>query len=156
MWKIWKKSTKRGLSSIIASGILLSAVAIMGTMVVGWSNSNLSINKSNLENTFSANINKINEEIIIENVWFGGASATKFVNITLYNQGQAGLNVTKIKFVDPYDLSELASFAFTDSGILPKESFSPAGINYDWQSNTPFEIVVTTLRDSVIREQVSP
>lgn len=153
--KWYCKSSKRGLSTVVTSAILLSSVAVLGTFVVGWSNSNLLNHQSLLESTFSTNVNRLNEYLIIENVWFGGASSTKYVNITLTNIGYTGLNVTKIEFVDPADNGKLALFKFTNGGMSSKESFSVQPI-FSWQDNSAFDIVVTTLRDSIYRTQVLP
>ena len=85
---------RRALASIVTSAILLSSIAIMGVGLVGWSNSNLMGHQKTLENTFSKNINKLNEHVIFEKVWFGGTSPNKFVNVTATNSGDIGLNVT--------------------------------------------------------------
>lgn len=148
-------SSKRGLSTVVTSAMLLSSVAVLGTLVIDWSNSNLLNRQSYLESTFSANTNKLNEYLVVENVWFGGNDPTKYVNITLTNVGEIGLNVTKIEFVDPIDDDKLASYVFTNGGMLSKKSFSVTP-NFSWQDNSAFDIVVTTLRDSIYRIQVLP
>ncbi len=54
---------KRGLSTVVTSAILLAAVAIMGAMIVSWSDMKLSNQQMALSVTFSDSINKINEDL---------------------------------------------------------------------------------------------
>jgi archaellum component FlaF (FlaF/FlaG flagellin family) len=146
---------RRALASIVTSAILLSSIAILGVGLVGWSNSNLLSHQKNLENTFSKNINKLNEHTTFEKIWFGGTTPNKFVNVTLTNTGNVGLNVTQIKFVNSSDSTEILSSTVSDGGIQVSESYSSA-INYEWSSGTAFDIIVTTGRDTLFRTQVSP
>ena len=77
------KKTKRGLSSIVTGAILLSAVAVMGVVIVIWANSNLVKHQQNLDSTVSDNFNKINEKLLIEHVWFNRNGPV--INMTLNN-----------------------------------------------------------------------
>lgn len=146
---------RRALASIVTSAILLSSIAILGVGLVGWSNSNLLSHQKNLENTFSKNINKLNEHITFEKIWFGGTTPNKFVNVTLTNTGNVGLNLTQIKFVNSSDSAEILSSTVSDGGIQMFESHS-SEINYEWSSGTAFDIIVTTGRETLFRTQVSP
>ncbi|MEC4848289.1 MAG: hypothetical protein RI100_03790 [Nitrosarchaeum sp.] len=146
---------RRALASIVTSAILLSSIAVLGVGLVGWSNSNLLSHQKDLENTFSKNINKLNEHVTFEKIWFGGTSPNKFVNVTLTNTGTVGLNVTQIKFVNPEDSEEILSVSETDGGIEISNSYS-SEIDYEWTSGTAFDFIVTTNRDTLFRTQVSP
>jgi len=92
------KKTNRGLSTVVTGAILLSAVAIMGIMVVTWANTNLTRHQIELEESFSDHYNKINEKILIEHIWFGNTGPS--INITMNNIGTIGLNVTTIKITN--------------------------------------------------------
>ena len=146
---------RRALASIVTSAILLSSIAILGVGLVGWSKSNLSSHQQDLENTFSKNINKLNEHVTFENIWFGGSSPNKFVNVTLTNTGNVGLNVTNIKFINSTDSTEITSTSITDGGINISDTYS-SQIDYEWVSNQEFDVLVKTNRDSQFRMQVSP
>lgn len=146
---------RRGLSSAVTGAMLLTAVALMGTGLVSWSNTNLKSHQQSLESTYSTYVNKINENLIIENVWFG-TNPSKFVNITMNNLGSIGLEVTKIEFVNPYDKTILNIFStFSDQKIFQKQSNSTK-IPYNWESDSPIEVVVTTSRGSIYTTQVMP
>ena len=146
---------RRGLASIVTSAILLSSIAILGVGLVDWSNSNLNTHQKNLENTFSENINKINEHLTIEKTWFGGTSPNKFVNVTITNTGNIGLNVTNIQFINSTDYTKITSLTINDGGLKNSESYSRQ-IDYEWSVDKEFDIIVTTNRDSQFRTQVSP
>ncbi len=145
---------RKALASIVTSTILLSSVAILGVGLVGWSNSNLMNHQKNLESTFSKNVNKFNESVFFENIWFGG-TPSKYVNMTITNNGQIGMNVTKIKFTNPADQNVLLSTDITNGGMLTANSYS-VQISYEWTSGNAFDIVVDTQRGNIYRTQVSP
>ncbi len=147
------KRTNRGLSTVVTGAILLSAVAIMGIMVVAWANTNLITHQIKLEQTFSDNYNKINEKLLIEHVWFGNTGPS--INITMNNIGTVGLNVTTIKITNITSGQEY-SYPYTDSGIFTGGTLS-INQTFGWITNIPYEILITTGRDTQFRtESLSP
>lgn len=142
--------TRRALSSIITSAILLSATTLLGTGMVTWSNSSLSSYETSLANTFSTNVNKLNENLSIEKVWFG--SGPKFLNVTTTNVGTIGVNVTQISLKTSTTTTDIP---FTHSGIMPQKQNSTK-IIYDWQSGNPIQITITTARGTIFTTQVMP
>ena len=147
--KLLRITPKRGLSTVITTAILLTAVSIMGIYLVGWSNSSLINQQIKLENSFSDKINKLNEDIFIENVWFD--DDPYFINITINNVGIIGLNVTQIKLVNS---SDTAIFAITNGGVVPKNTY-PFQDTYVWVKNEIVDIYVTTARDRIFTTQVT-
>ena len=143
--------TRRALSSIITSALLLTATVITGTGMVTWSNSSLSGYETVLANTFSTNVNKLNENLSIENVWFG-SSPSKFLNVTTTNVGTIGVNVTKISLKTSTTTTDIP---FTHSGIVPQKQNSTK-IIYNWQSGNPIQITITTARGTIFTTQVMP
>jgi len=138
------KRTKRGLSTVITAVILLSATAIMGVAVVSFSSS---INQNpSLENTLSEKLNMLKESIFIEHYWIGGPPEflSKFVNITVTNIGEIGVSITDMEFVDSSNGTTLSSFSVIGD-LKPKETVSFEE-SYNWLSDTPVDIIVTTAR----------
>lgn len=146
---IRRRTSKRALSTVVSTGILLSAVAIMGSMLVSWSTTSFSAHQQELDAIYSTNINKLNEYLIIENVWFGH-TPSKFLNVTINNVGNIGLNVTKIVYDDSIDKLETI---ITNGGILTKNYFSDK-ITYTWKNSIPIEITVTTDRGTIYKTLV--
>ena len=149
-----RRRYKRALSTIVTSAILLSAIAVMGTMVVTWANMKLNDQEQVLSLTFSDNINKLNEDFIIENVWYD--YVLNNVNVTITNVGILSLNVTEIKFTDPSDSSNLAILPITDGGIQVQESFNTNVTYSGLISGDVFDVVVTSERGNIIQKQVLP
>ena len=141
---------RRGFASVVTGAILLSAVTLLGSGLVSWTNSNLSTHQQTLQSSYSTATDKINEFLIIENVWFG-QNPQKFVNITMNNVGNVGLNVIKIELTNSTDRME---YQFSDV-ILPKKSYSEL-IPYEWGNNELVDITVTTVRDSIYKTQALP
>ena len=144
------KKTKRGLSSIVTGAILLSAVAVMGVVIVIWANSNLVKHQQNLDSTVSDNFNKINEKILIEHVWFDQNGPV--INMTLNNIGTIGINVTTIKITNVTS-SQTYSFTHTNGGIAPGGSISLTD-PFGWVTNTPYKILISSARDTQFETQV--
>src|SRR3990172_4478940 len=140
---------RRGLATVVTGAIMLSAVGIMGTTAVSWSNSNLVTHQEILSKSLSDKTNKITEFMTIENVWAGGTSPNKFLNVTLTNTGNIGLTVTEIKI----DGITSKVTPITDGELVPGRSYSTI-IYYEWNTNDVLNVYVTTERDSIFRTQV--
>jgi archaellum component FlaF (FlaF/FlaG flagellin family) len=147
------RRTKRALSTVVTSAILLSAVAIMGAMVVTWANVKLSNQEEALNITFNDSMNKMNEDFIIENVWYD--YTLNNVNVTVTNVGSIGLNVTEIKFTDSSN-SNLVSLSITDGGISVQQSYNTNVTFAGLTSGVPFSVVVTSERVNIVQTQVLP
>ncbi len=148
-----RRGYRRALSTVVTSVILLSAVAIMGTMVVTWANMKLGSQEEALTVTFNKSINRLNEDFIVENVWFDYIYDN--VNVTITNVGIIGLNVTEIKFTD-YSSGDLVKLSITDGGILVQESFNTNVTYSGLTSGDAFNVVVTSERGNIIQKQVLP
>lgn len=142
--------TKRALSTPVTSALLISAVAVMGVTLVGWSQSTLSNNQVLLSNQFSDQINTLNEYAIIENVWFGSSN---LMNYTITNVGTVYLNVTEIKLTDT-SKNTLHTITISDGGILPNQFYPKEDTGYSWSSGETLNVVVTTARDKIYTTQV--
>ena len=151
--KQYRLNNRRALANVVTSAIILSAVSIMGVMMLGWSNSSLATQKQAIEETFSTQTNKINEDLIFDNVWFSTTCPGKCVNVTMSNVGTLGLNVTEMKLINGTSLVELKIFSYTDAGIVPLGSFS-TNATYSWTSGDDIDIIVFTERGSQFTTQV--
>ena len=145
---------KRALSTIVTTAIILSAVAIMGSLVIGWANMKLGAQEQALTLTFNNNINRLNEEFVVENVWYD--YVLNNVNVTVTNVGILALNVTEIKFTDPSDYSDLETLKITDGRILVQRSYSTNVTYSGLTAGDAFNVVVTSERGNIIQKQVLP
>ena len=135
---------RRALATIVSTGILLSAVAIMGSVLTAWSNSIFATEQDQINTVYADGVNKLNEFLVIEHVWFGD-NPSKFVNVTMTNVGNVGLNVTKIRLDNTIDKID---FNPTNGGILREGNLSTQ-IGYNWTTTEPIQITVTTEKGSI-------
>jgi len=156
-------SYKRGLATVVTSAIILSAVSIMGVMMLSWSNSTLLTKQMEIEEVFSTQINKINEDLFFENIWFAtpsGGMNNNYLNVTLSNIGILGLNVTTIRVTNVtagnntnnvFDYPEGGDY--TDMGIIKSATISK-NVTYPWQSGDELNVLVFTNRGNQFITQV--
>ena len=138
---------RKALSTVVTSAILMASISIMGVMLVAWSNTNLYTQQMEMESSFNAKMNKLNEGLLIENIWFG--TNPNVVNVTMTNYGVVGLNVTQIKLVNSTDT---LIFAITDGGMAPSTDFSIQE-TYNWNSGETVDFSITTNRGNVLTSQ---
>jgi len=114
-----------------------------------------SVNKTNGD--------KINEDILIENIWFATPSlpsmAENHLNVTLSNIGILGLNVTTIRVTNvtagnntSFDYPGSGNY-YTDMGII-KSTILSKNVTYPWQSGDELNVLVFTNRGNQFITQV--
>jgi len=146
--------TKRAISELPSASMLMFAVAIMGIGLLAWSNTTFLTQQEAMNSQYAGILNKLNEEVFIENVWFVGASnLTKAIHIYATNIGSVGLTITEIKFVVPSNGTTLKSFTSTDDAIKQKNSLLIEHA-YAWQDDTLVDLIVTTTRGSAFKTQL--
>lgn len=138
--KIFLTKRRRALSTVVTAAILMSAMSIMGVMLVGWSQTSLFTKQAEMESSFNEKMNKLNEDMLIENIWF--SSSPFSMNITMNNVGSVGLNVTEILIVNSTDT---LLFTITNGGIAPGDSYS-TNDTYVWNSGEIVDFTITTNR----------
>jgi len=144
-----KHTKRRALATVVSTGILLSAVAIMGSMLTAWSNSIFATEQNELNAVYAEGVNKLNEFLVIEHVWFGN-NPSKFINLTVTNVGNVGLNVTKITLDNSIDKTNLL---ITNGGIVRTDDFSTE-IPYNWTTTDPIQVTITTEKGSIYQTYV--
>ena len=143
--------TQRALSEIPSAAILLFAVAVMGIGLLGWSNQTLSLSALELTNSYDNKINRLSEEILIEQVWFGTGSSNKFVNVTISNISNIGITLTEIELVNSTKTHTIT----TSQSLLPGDTYSIEEV-YVWTSGTPVDVTVITARENHFKTQAAP
>ena len=143
--------TKRALSELPSAAILLFAVAVMGIGLLAWSNQTLSLSALELTNSYDNKINRLSEEILIEQVWFGTGSSNKFVNVTVSNISNIGITLTEIELVNSTKTHTIT----TTQSLLPGDTYSIEEV-YVWTSGTPVDVTVITARENHFKTQAAP
>lgn len=143
---------RRALSTIVTTALLLTAVAVMGTGVVAWSNYNLRSFETNLVTSASNNTNKINEVPIIENVVLVPnfpSNGVNSVNVTVTNVGTVGFNVKTITISD----STQSTTKTVSGGNVTPHSSSMFSYTYQWINGKITTVQVITSRGTVVSTQ---
>lgn len=170
-------TSRRGISAVVTSAMLLTAVAVIGTAVVGWSNSKLTVFETSLANTTASYTNQINENFAIENVAFcnncGGLGSKNVINVTLTNAGTIPVKITQIQVnnttIKSYYYSSSSGSSSScpppsglptclPAAIMPKQSYTVSATlsSTTWGSKKPDTITVTTSRGSILTTQGAP
>jgi len=149
----YRIGTHRALSEIPSAAMLMFAVAVLGIGLVGWSNQTLSLGATELTDTFDNSVNRISEELLIEQVWFGTGS-NKFVNVTMSNIGSIGITLTKIELVNSTDTHTIT----LNQNLFPRGTGSTYSIEevYGWTSGTAVDVTIITARDNHFKTQAAP
>ena len=148
----------RALSNVVTSAILLASVSIMGVMMLGWSQTNIAEQKIELNEIFDTQVNKINENLFFENIWFAapaGIMTQNHLNVTLTNVGILGLNVTSIRItnVTGTNSTALPAYSYVDGGIKKSDSLS-LNVTYPWVTGDELDILVFSGRGNQFITQV--
>jgi hypothetical protein len=151
-------SNRQAIANVVTSAIILAAVSIMGVMMLAWSNTNLALHQQEIEETFSTQMNKINEDVSFESIWFptpSGVMTANHINVTLTNTGILGLNVTTIQVTNVTGSNNTLAFNsdYTDMGIVKSGTISK-NVTYPWQSNDELDILIFTERGNQFITQV--
>ena len=143
---------RRALATIVTTGILLSAVAIMGSMLTAWSNSIFATEQHEMNKVYAEGVNKLNEFLVIEHVWFGNETdvPNKFVNLTISNVGNVGLSITKIRLDNSIDKTDY----FVNNGDIARGDYFSTEVNYNWTTTEPIQITLTTEKGSIYQTSV--
>jgi archaellum component FlaF (FlaF/FlaG flagellin family) len=144
---------RKAITTVVTGAILLAAVSSLGAFILVWSSTSLMQQRQEIEEVFSTQVNKLNEDILIEDVWFV-TSPIKKVNVTVTNVGSLGTNVTQINLINSTTYAQFLGNTYTDGGMLPYKSFSK-NITYSWTSGKTFNVQVITDRGNIFTTQVT-
>jgi len=147
----------RGIANVVTHAIILTSVSIMGVMMLGWSQSSIAVQQQEMSEVYDTQMNKINESILFENIWFappGGIMIDNHLNVTVANIGILGLNVTSIQVTNTTLSNNTAlPYPYQNEGVNTGDSLS-LNATYAWQSGDELSIRVFTDRGNQFLTQV--
>ena len=134
---------KSGYTSAVSSAIMISSVAVIGSVLLVWASTSFSAQQQSIDNYYEGRSNTVKEAIVIEDVWFQSASPN-YLNITLRNFGPIAISIKSVT-VDG------TSYTWTGQGIIGIKENSTVKVNFAWIAGQVYDIVVTTERGSALR-----
>lgn len=149
----------RAIANVVTSGIILASVSIMGVAMLGWSQTNIATQQQELDEVFVTQMNKINEDLIFENIWFATPSLPDMpdnhLNVTVANVGVLGFNITSIQVTNTTGTNNtmLTPYLYTNAGVVTGDSIS-LNATYPWQSEDELDVRIFTDRGNQFLSQV--
>lgn len=150
----WLRTRKRrGLATVVTSAIMMSAVVILGSAGVVWSQTSLNSQQVEMSNSVDGYINKLSESMVYEYVYCSDEPCGTII-VVLTNVGEIGLDVTKISISDK--ISGFAKIHPVSSGsIMPDNSIVVSITDPSFSSYSVFDVMVETARGNIIQTQIS-
>ena len=150
----WLQTRKRrGLATVVTSAIMMSAVVILGSAGVVWSQTSLNSQQVEMANSVDGYINKLSESMVYEYVYCSDEPCGTII-VVLTNVGEIGLDVTKISISDK--ISGFAKIHPVSSGsIMPDNSIVVSITDPSFSSYSVLDVMVETARGNIIQTQIS-
>lgn len=150
----WGKARKRrGLATVITSAIMMSAVCILGSSGVVWSQTSLNVQQAEFTNSVDSYLNKINETMMYEQVYCSDVTCGTII-VVLTNIGQVGIDVSQISISDK--ISGFNKIHPVSSGnIMPEKSIAISINDPSFSSYSILDVMVETSRGNIIQTQIS-
>ncbi len=160
---------RRGISQIVTMAILLTTMAVLGSALVTWSNSNLKGFETSLLTTSNNMTNQVNENFVIENIVFcknicGIPAGQSFINVTVTNTGSVPVQIDKIQIngtsgiiVTGHSQRTTIPFQLPAGKAITMDLKIPAPpLKTFWVSKVPVTISVISHRGTIITTQAAP
>lgn len=142
-----KTHSRRGLSTIVTSVMLVAAVGIMGSFLVTWSNSSFNAQQVKIANQTDSKINLIRESFVVEDVWFYTQGVEK-MNVTIRNTGDVAIKISHIYINNTQ--------VWNAGQTINATKVAEISFNKDWNVGSPQAIWVKTLRGSEVKQVWKP
>ena len=139
-----KSRKRRGISTVVTSMMLVSAVSLMGAFMVSWSSSSFASKQLDISKSVNDRVNQIKENIVVEDAWFFSNSTSSYVKVTLRNTGDVSITISNIYLNNTQ--------AWSGHQTIFKESIESIVFQSNWGTDKTQSIWVKTERGSEIRQ----
>jgi len=144
---------RRGLATIITSAIMMSAVAVMGSAGVVWSQSSLTSQQVEMTNIVNDYSNKLRESMVFEYIYCSNDPCETII-VVLTNVGEIGLDVSEVSISD-----KISGFnkihTVSSGGVMPDGSIAIAISDPSFSSHNVLDVMTKTSRGNIIQTQIS-
>ena len=144
---------RRGLATVITSAIMMSAVCVMGSAGVVWSQSSLTSQQVEMTNTVENYSNKLNESLSFEYVYCN-SSPCETIIVIVTNNGRVSLDITEISISDKN--SGFNKIHVVSNGVIGPDHSIVIPVNDSaFSSHNVLEVTGKTSRGNFIQTQIS-
>ena len=144
---------RRCLATIITSAIMMSAVCVLGSAGVVWSQTSLNSQQVEMADSVNNYSNKLSESIVFEYVYCNDNPCETIV-VVLTNVGEIGLDVSEISISDKTTgFNKIQSIS--NGGIMPQSSIAIPINEPLFSSHSVLDVMTTTSRGNIIQTQIS-
>lgn len=92
----YRPKRRKGISTVVTSLMLVSAVSMLGAAMVSWSSSSFALHQAGVSEEIDDRVNQLNEGFIIEDVWFFTNATSSYAIVTVRNTGDVAVTVSNI------------------------------------------------------------
>ena len=132
---------------------MLSAVCMLGSAGMVWSQSSLTSHQVEMANIVDNYTNKIKESIVFEYVYCNDDPCETIV-VVLTNVGHLGFDVSEISISDK--ISGFNNVHLVSSGkVLPNNSIAISITDTSFSSYAVLDVMTKTSRNNIIQTQIS-
>jgi len=151
--KLPQPRQRRGLATVITSAIMMSAVCILGSTGVVWSQSTLTTQQVEMTNVVNDYSNKLNESLNFEYVYCNDDPCGTII-VIITNTGRIGLDVSEISVSDK-NSGFNKIHTMSKGSIMPDQSLAIAINDSSFSSHSVLDITSTTTRGNIIQTQIT-
>ncbi len=150
----WGQARKRrGLATVITSAIMMSAVCVMGSAGVVWSQTSLNSQQIEMANSVDNYSNKLSESMVYEYVYCNNDPCETIV-VVLTNVGHIGLDVSEISISDKTTGFNKIQ-PISNGEIMPDGSIVIPINDPSFSSHSILDVMTITSRGNIIQTQIS-
>jgi archaellum component FlaF (FlaF/FlaG flagellin family) len=124
--------------------MLVSAVSIMGSMLLSWGTSYFNNKQLVIANQLANRTNYVMENYVVEDAWFYTKSGTNYANVTIRDTGSTGITVSNIYVNNTQQWSGSQKIAAGNYATIP--------VPDAWQSGRPQNIWVHTAAGTDVKQ----
>jgi archaellum component FlaF (FlaF/FlaG flagellin family) len=95
---------RRGIATVVTSAIMMSAVCILGSTGMVWSQTTLSTQQVEMSNVIDDYTNKINESLTFEYVYCNDTPCETII-VIITNNGKIAMNISQINISDKISIT---------------------------------------------------
>lgn len=151
--KLLQTRQRRGLATVITSAIMMSAVCILGSAGVVWSQSSLSAQQIEMSNTVDDYTNKLNESMTFEYVYCSDNPCNTII-VIITNNGKIGIDVEKIS-ISNKNSGFKKIHGVSNGEIMPNSSIAIPINDPQFSSYGILDVKSSTVRGNTILTQIS-